>query len=149
MCAVCAADQRFMPRIQLLLVTLVLAAPAEAAVNGSYKGDTEQNRAVTFTIKKNKVVNFQAGIGAWCSTFGNQRMLTDAIANLPAIKIKGSRFDFKWKDDAGEGEVHGRIKGRKVTGTVSLWRGDSNYDNGQMYFGGCSADDLKFTAKKA
>lgn len=134
----------------MTLLLALMAVPAHAASNnGSYKGSTEQNRAVTFTIKKGKVLQFQAGVGAWCSTQGNQRLLTDAIANLPAIPIKGGRFDHVWEDDAGEGEVHGRIgKGGKVTGTVSLWRGDSNYENGQMYFGGCSADDLKFTAKK-
>ena len=139
-----------MPRSITLLLVLLFAAPAQAAVNGSYKGDTEQNRSVTFTIKKNKVVDFQAGVGAWCSTMGNQRLLTSAIANLPAIRIKGSRFDLEHEyEDGGEVEVHGKVKGSKVTGTVSYWIGDTNYDGGQMYFGGCSADDLKFTAKKA
>lgn len=138
-----------MSPLRILLPLVLAVAPAQAAgVNGAYKGKTEQNRAVTFTIKKNKVLEFQAGVGAWCSTQGNQRLLTDAIANLPAIPIKGGRFDHKWEDDAGEGEVHGKISGTKVTGTVSLWRGDSNYEGGQMYFGGCSADDLKFTAKR-
>jgi hypothetical protein len=138
-----------MSPVRLALLITALAVPsASAAVNGSYKGDTEQNRSVTFTIKKNKVRDFQAGMGLWCTTMGNQRLLTDAIANLPAIPIKGGRFDHAWEDDAGEGEVHGRIKGTKVTGTVSLWRGDTNYESGQMYFGACSADDLKFTAKR-
>src|SRR5687767_387789 len=138
-----------MSLVRILLPLALVAVPAQAAgTSGAYKGKTEQNRAVTFTIKKGKVHGFQAGVGAWCTTQGNQRLLTDAIANLPAIPIKGTRFDYKWEDDAGEGEVHGRISGSKVTGTVSLWRGDTNYDNGQMYFGACSADDLKFTAKR-
>jgi hypothetical protein len=133
-----------MPRSSILLAVLALAAPAQAA---SYKGRTDQNRAVTFTVKKTKVVEFQAGVLTYCNTFGANRFNTDAIANLPAIKIKGGRFDYSDEDV----EVHGRIRGAKVTGKVSLSRADSNYDAsaGMTYFGTCSANDRKFTAKKA
>jgi hypothetical protein len=131
--------------LALPLALLLLGGPAAAAaINGKYKGSTDQNRAVTFTIKGGKVRAFQAGVMTYCSTPGNSRFQTDAIANLPAIAIKGSRFDYK----TDEVEVHGRIKGRKVTGKVSLWRGDSNYQNGQVMFGSCSASDRKFTAKR-
>ena len=123
---------------------LAFGATAEAATNGSYKGKTDQNRAVTFTIKNGKVKEFQAGVLTHCNTMYNNRFNTDAIANLPAIKIKGSKFDYK-DDDA---EVHGKIKGKKVTGKVSLSRADSNYYGGQMYFGTCAAYDRKFTAKR-
>jgi hypothetical protein len=122
---------------------LTLGATAGAATNGAYKGKTDQNRAVTFTIKKGKVHEFQAGVLTYCNTMYNSRYNTDAIANLPDIKIKKSKFDYK-DDDV---EVHGRIKGKKVTGTVSLSRADSNYSGGQIYFGTCSAYDRKFTAK--
>jgi hypothetical protein len=131
----------------LLLPAAVLtltAVGADAATNGAYKGRTEQNRLVTFTIKNGKVREFQAGVLTYCNTMNDNRFNTDAIANLPAIKIKGSRFDYKDEDV----EVHGRIKGAKVTGTVSLSRADSTYYNGQTYFGVCAAYDKKFTAKR-
>ena len=123
---------------------LAAAAPAGAATNGSYKGKTDQNRAVTFAIKKNKVLEFQAGMFLHCNTMGNNRFQTDAIANLPAIRIKGSKFDYKDEDV----EIHGTIKGKKVTGTASLSRADSGFYDGMLRFGVCAAWDRKFTAKK-
>ena len=132
-------------RLLLLpLVALTLGATAEAATTGAYTGRTDQNRAVRFTIKGGKVRGFEAGVLTHCNTFGNNRFNTDAIANLPAIRIKGSKFDYK-DDDT---EIHGRIKGAKVTGTVSLSRADSYYDGTQIQFGTCAAYDRKFSAKK-
>lgn len=139
-----------MHRAQILSLSVALALlagpAADAATSGKYKGRTDQNRAVTFTIKNGKVRAFQAGVLTHCNTMNNNRFETDAIANLPAIPIKGSRFDYK-DDDA---EVHGRIKGSKVTGTVSLSRADSYYDasQGMTFFGVCGAYDRPFTAKR-
>lgn len=137
-----------MPRVQHLALPLalgILAGPAAAATtNGSYKGRTEQDRAVTFTLRKNKVHEFQAGVLTHCNTMYDNRFNTDAIANLPDISIKGGRFDYKDEDV----EVHGRLKGRRATGTVSLSRADSTYYGGQTWFGTCSAYDLKFTARR-
>ena len=135
-------------RLLALPATLAVlgATPSLAATNGKYKGKTDQNRAVTFTIKNNKVRAFQAGVMAYCSASGGFR--TDALANLPAIPIKGSRFDLVHKTDAGEFEVHGKVSGTRVTGTVSLWRGDSSFENGMTKFGSCSAMDRKFTARR-
>lgn len=136
------------------LAALVLAAPAVAAVSpGSYKGRTDQNRAVTFKIKKNKVVDFQAGVMTYCTTQGDSRFETDAIANLPAIPIKGGKFHLE-KDVERDGtitiEVSGKVTGSKVTGKVTLSRPDSHYDAsaGMTYFGVCAANDRKYTAKR-
>jgi hypothetical protein len=144
-----AADLGLMSSTRLLALPaalVLLGGTAGAATNGAYKGRTDQNRAVTFTIKNGKVRAFQAGVLTHCNTMNNNRFSTDAIANLPAIPIKGSRFDYK-DDDA---EVHGRIRGAKVTGTVSLSRADSYYDSsqGMTFFGVCGAYDRKFTAKR-
>jgi carbon monoxide dehydrogenase subunit G len=129
---------------------LALAVAATAAVSpGHYKGKTDQNRVVDFIVKKGKVVDFVAGVNTFCNTFGNNHFETDAIANLPAIRIK-SDGSFKYSDDEDATvKVSGRISGGRATGKVTLSRPDSNYDAsaGMTYFGTCSAYDRPFTAK--
>lgn len=146
-----------MSRVQLLSFALaagLIAGPAaSAATTGSYKGRTDQNRAVHFTVKGGKVRGFEAGVLTFCNTMGNNHFETDAIANLPAIPIRGSRFDLKREvehDGQITVEVHGRFSGSKVTGKVTLRRPDSYYDAsaGMTYFGACVANDRKFTARR-
>ena len=76
---------------------LALAASAQAVppTNGTYSGRTDQSRAVTFRIKGGKVLAFQAGVLTYCTTQGDNRFETDAIANLPAIPVVGNRFHLK------------------------------------------------------
>lgn len=133
---------------------LAAAAPAAAALpRGAYKGRTDQNRVVSFTVKRGKVRHFQAGVLTFCTTQGNDHYETDAIANLPAIPIHGSRFHLVRRDpEHGQVKVvvRGRLRGSKVVGTVSLSRPDSYYDasDGMTYFGVCAANKRKFTASR-
>ena len=137
-----------------LLVAAAAAVPASAAVtSGAYKGRTDQERVVRFTVKGGKVRGFQAGVMTYCSTQGNSRFETDAVANVPAIRVKANGR-FKWRGDIERDgtitmAVTGRITGSKAKGTVTLSRPDSNYDAsaGMTYFGVCSANDREWTAK--
>jgi hypothetical protein len=126
----------------------VAVAAAAAVTPGHYKGKTDQNRIVDFEVKKGKVVDFVAGVNTWCNTYGANRLEIDAIANLPAIKVKANgTFKYVSKDESTK--VEGKIVGSKAKGKVSLSRPDSNYDaaEGRTYFGSCNAFDRKFTAK--
>ncbi|HEU4656594.1 MAG TPA: hypothetical protein VFR97_03675 [Capillimicrobium sp.] len=75
----------------LLLAVLVIAAPAGAAVApGPYEGDTDQNRAVSFTVKGGKVRAFQAGVMTFCQAGTDSGFETDAVANVPPMKIRAN-----------------------------------------------------------
>lgn len=133
---------------------LLLAAPAHAAVaSGAYEGETDQNRDVSFTVKKGKVVDFQAGVMTFCLAGGDNSFETDAVANVPPIRIaKDGRFRWTAPDDTDgviEMTVSGRITGAKAKGTVVLRRPHSQYDPsaGMTMFGQCSAD-RPWTAKR-
>jgi hypothetical protein len=132
-----------------LLALAVAAVPAVAAVKrGSYKGKTDQNRPVTFKVSGGKVRSFQAGVMTWCSTSGNNRFVTDAIANVPALKIRSGKFRWVGKPKGtNEVVVKGTITGGRARGTVTISRPDSNYSNGQYTFGSCVAKNRKWTAK--
>ncbi len=137
-------------RIHLSLAAaaaLLFAAPADAKVRtGAYKGDTDQNRAVSFKVKGGKVRAFQAGVMTFCSAGGESSFETDAVANVPPIKVSRSgRFRWTAPDDTDgviEMTVVGRITGGKAKGTVTLRRPHSSYDSsaGMTRFGQCSAE---------
>jgi hypothetical protein len=136
------------------LAGLTFAVPAHAAVKaGAYKGDTDQNRAVTFKVKGGKVTGFQAGVMTFCSAGGESSFETDAVANVPAIKVSRSgRFTWTAPDDTDgiiEMTVTGRISGRTAKGKVVLRRPHSTYDSsaGMTVFGQCSAERT-WTAKR-
>jgi hypothetical protein len=139
--------------LPVLVVLLALAPAAAAAGDGAYRGRTDQNRLVTFKIRAGKVVGFQSGVMTYCTTQGNNRFETDAIAKLPPIPIRGNRFHLK-KDVQRDGtitiEVSGTIVGAKVKGKVTLSRPDSNYDAsaGMTYFGACAANDRVYSAAR-
>ena len=135
------------------LAALLLAVPADAAVRGgAYKGKTDQNRAVTFKVKGGKVRTFQAGVMTFCQAGGESTFETDAVANVPPIRVaRSGRFRWTAPDDTDgviEMTVAGRIVGGRATGTVTLRRPHSRYDSsqGMVVFGQCSAE-RKWTAK--
>ena len=144
-------------RLAVAAALVAVAAPSVAAAAavkaGHYKGRTDQNRVVDFRVKKGKVVDFTAGVLTFCNTFGDNRFETDAVANVPKIKVKANG-SFKWGGDIERDgtitmEVKGKITGRKAKGTVTLSRPDSHYDSreGMTYFGACAANDRPWTAK--
>jgi hypothetical protein len=124
---------------------LVAAGPASAATApGSYKGRTDQNRAVTFTVAGGKVRSFQAGVMTFCLAGTNSGFETDAVANVPPIRLdRGGRFSWTAPDDTDgviEMTVTGRIAGGKAKGKIVLRRPHSSYEDGTTMFGQCSAE---------
>jgi len=114
---------------------------------GNYAGTTAQNRTMTFTVAGGQVTNFQAGVNTYCSTAGNSRFVVDAIANIPPMPIgPDGSFSYKGTSDQGNPEIAGKITGGSATGTVGMFRGDSNYSGGQITFGGCSASGVTWNA---
>jgi hypothetical protein len=114
---------------------------------GSYSGNTEQSRPVTFKVADGQVTDFEAGVNTWCSTQGNQRINFDAIAGIPPMAIgPDGSFSYSGPSDTGNMEIRGVVTGNTATGTVGMNRGDTNYSGGQMYFGSCSASDVKWSA---
>ena len=141
---------RARPLLPALALLTLLAAPSTGlGAGGAYKGKTDQNRAVSFKLSGGKVRTFQAGVLTYCNTNGNTRFNTDAVANLPAIPVRGGRFSYRRDTDEGTVEVKGRIAGKRASGTFTLTRPDSNYDASarQTYFGTCGAYDRKWSAK--
>jgi hypothetical protein len=122
------------------------SAPSGTAA-GSYRGETEQRRPVTFTVSGGRVTGFEAGVNTWCTTQYNQRLNVDSIANVPPMPI-GADGSFGYDGDHTNGNmaVAGRVTGAGATGTVGMNRGDTNYSGGMMYFGSCSASGVKWSA---
>jgi hypothetical protein len=114
---------------------------------GGYSGETEQSRPVTFKVVGNEVQNFEAGVNTWCNTMYNNRLNFDAIANVPPMAIgPDGSFSYEGTSDEGNPKITGKVTGGTATGTVGMMRGDSNYSGGQLYFGQCSASDMKWNA---
>jgi hypothetical protein len=122
------------------------AAPSGPAA-GTYSGTTEQERPVGFTIEGGQVKNFEAGVNTWCNTMYNNRVNFDAIANVPPMTIgPDGSFSYEGDENNGNMKITGVVTGNTATGTVGMFRGDTNYSGGQMYFGNCSASDVKWNA---
>ena len=114
---------------------------------GSYSGETEQSRPVGFTVEGGQVKVFEAGVNTWCNTMYNNRVNFDAIANIPPMTIgPDGSFSYEGDETNGNPKIVGQITGKTATGTVGMFRGDTNYSGGQMYFGSCQASDVKWSA---
>ncbi|HEV2812646.1 MAG TPA: hypothetical protein VGW10_05275 [Solirubrobacteraceae bacterium] len=127
------------------------AQPAQPAPSGpaagTYSGTTEQQRPVGFTVEGSEVKNFEAGVNTWCTTMYNNRVVFDAIANVPPMAIgPDGSFSYTGDETNGNMKITGRITGTTATGTVGMMRGDTNYSGGQMYYGQCSASDVPWSA---
>jgi len=119
---------------------LVGAGPAAAA---SFKGRTDQNRAVSFTVANGQVRAFQAGVLTFCQAGTDSSFETDAVANIPPMKLdRAGRFSWTAPDETDgiiEMTVTGQVKGGKATGRVVLRRPHSSFEDGTTLFGQCSA----------
>jgi hypothetical protein len=122
---------------------LASASASAVAASGSYKGRTDQNRAVSFRVADGQVRAFQAGVLTFCLAGSDSSMETDAVANVPAIRLdKAGRFSWTAPDETDgiiEMTVTGRIKGGKATGSVVLRRPHTSFEDGTTQFGQCSA----------
>lgn len=140
-----------MPRLGLMRSLLVLSAlaglllssaPASAA-STPFKGRTDQKRAVSFTVANGQVRAFQAGVLTFCLAGSDSSYETDAIANVPPMRLdRAGRFSWTAPDDTDgiiEMTVTGRVRGGTATGTVVLRRPHSSFEDGTTIFGQCSA----------
>jgi hypothetical protein len=124
------------------LALLVLAGPAAAAVsNGTYKGDTSQDRTVHAKVKNGRIASLSMSVYTLCGIGGSGGGSTDAIA-IKGVKIKaGGKYSFSQKGDGSNGkstfELKGRVTGKKITGKIP-----------QFFRNGCQTFDLTFSAKR-
>jgi hypothetical protein len=124
--------------VPTILVAAGLSAPAAlSAEQGSYSGDTDQNRPVTFKVRDGKVKSFEAGITLYCVFEGTFQF--NAVIAPKAMRVKANnRFDYVGEDEGetADIEIHGRfVTRKKATGTI------------EMGGGGC-AGEAKFTATR-
>ena len=121
---------------------LVLAGPASAA--SSFKGRTDQKRAVSFTVGNGQVRSFQAGVLTFCQAGTDSSFETDAVANIPPMRLdRAGRFSWTAPDETDgiiEMRVTGQVKGGKASGKVVLRRPHSTFEDGSTVFGQCSAE---------
>jgi hypothetical protein len=126
------------------VVGLLVASASASASPGSYKGRTDQNRAVTFKVAKGQVRSFQAGVMTFCLAGTDSSLETDAVANVPPIRLdRAGRFSWTAPDRTDgviEMTVTGRVRAGKATGKVVLRRPHSSFEDGTTMFGQCSAE---------
>ena len=123
--------------------SLLLVSGSAVAAPVSFKGRTDQKRAVSFQVVNGQVRDFQAGVLTFCMAGSDSSFETDAVANIPAIRLSaGGRFSWTAPDETDgiiEMTVTGRVTGGKATGTVVLRRPHSSFEDGSTQFGQCSA----------
>jgi hypothetical protein len=128
--------------ISFSLALLAIAGPAAAAVsNGTYKGDTSQNRTVHAKVKKGKIASLTMSVYTRCGIGGSGGGSTDAIA-INGIKIKaGGKYSYSQKGDGSNGkstfDLKGKVTAKKITGKIP-----------QFFRNGCQTFDLTFSAKR-
>jgi hypothetical protein len=128
--------------IAITLALLASAGPAAAAVsNGTYKGNTNQNRTVHAKVKGGKIASLSFSVFTLCGIGGSNGSQTDAVA-IKGVKIKANgTYKYSEKGDSSNGKATYTLKGKvtkgKVTGSIE-----------QFFRNGCQTFDLKFTAKR-
>jgi hypothetical protein len=128
--------------LALAIALLVLAGPAAAAVkNGTYKGDTSQNRAVHAKVKGGKIKSLSFSVFTACGIGGSGGFNTDAVA-ISGVKIKANgSYKYSEKGDSANGKatytLKGKVTNKKITGKIE-----------HFFRGGCQTFDLTFTAKR-
>lgn len=135
-----------MPRSSAALVaavaaTLSLSAPASAALSGTYRGDSNQNRTVHVTIKNGKISQLSFAVLTRCGTGGLKGSRSD-ILFVKGVKVKANgSYTYTEKGDSTNGYASFTLKGRatakKVTGSVE-----------QFFRNGCQVFELEFSAKR-
>ena len=128
--------------VAVVAATLTVSVPASAAVpNGSYRGDTSQDRTVHATVKKGKIKKLSFSVFLLCGPGGSNGSSTDAlVAENVKVKANGS-FTVNSKGDSANGlatyVLKGRVTRKKVTGSIE-----------QFFRNGCQTFDLTFSAKR-
>jgi hypothetical protein len=128
--------------VALTLALAVTAGPAAAAVsNGTYKGNTNQNRTVHAKVKNGKIASLSFSVFTLCGIGGSGGSNTDAVA-IKGVKIKrNGSYKYSEKGDSSNGKatytLKGKVTGSKITGSIE-----------QFFRNGCQTFDLKFTAKR-
>lgn len=134
------------PSLVALLVatavaTLSLTPAASAALSGTYRGDTNQNRTANVKIKNGTILRLSFAVVTRCGIGGSEGSESD-ILFAENIKLKaGGNYSYTEKGDSTNGYASFTVKGRattkKVTGSVE-----------QFFRYGCQVFDLAFVAKR-
>jgi hypothetical protein len=128
--------------LSLAIALLALAGPAAAAVsNGTYKGETSQERAAHAKVKGGKIKSLSFSVFTACGIGGSGGFNTDAVA-IKGVKIKANgTYKHSEKGDSANGKATYTLKGKvtnsKITGKIK-----------HFFRGGCQTFDLTFTAKR-
>jgi len=127
--------------IVAVALTLTLTAPASAALSGTYRGDTNQNRTAHVKIKRGTITQLSFAVVSRCGLGGSEGSTTDILL-VKNVKVKArGRFTYTEKGDSTNGLASFTLKGRatrkRVTGSVE-----------QFFRNGCQVFELTFVAKR-
>ena len=127
--------------IPAIAAALALAAPASAAVSGTYRGDTNQNRTVHAKVKNGKIKHLSFSVYTLCGIGGSNGSSTDAVS-VENVRVKrNGTYKVKSEGDSSNGYatyvLKGKVTKKKVTGSIE-----------QFFRNGCQTFDLTFTAKR-
>ena len=134
---------RLFPQLALLpiAVALLAPAPAAAAVSGTYKGKTNQNRVVHAKVKNGTIKNLSFSVYTRCGIGGSGGGATDVLVVKNAKVKKNGSFKVVSEGDSANGlatyELIGKVTKKKITGSIE-----------QFFRNGCQTFELEFSAKR-
>jgi hypothetical protein len=110
----------------VVLMLSALAAAADAAPAGKYKGNTSQGRPISFRLAQNQatglmITGLKFQIKATCPS---RRVWIVTATGFAPIKIVQSQFaaTFHSRTPSATATVKGRILAKKVTGSLTMKR---------------------------
>lgn len=133
---------RSFPALIAAAVTLLTLTPsASAALSGTYRGDSNQNRTAHVKIKNGTILRLSFAVVTRCGPGGSDGSESDILL-AENVKVKATgNFTYTEKGDSTNGYASFTVKGkattRKVTGSVE-----------QFFRYGCQVFDLAFVAKR-
>lgn len=127
--------------IVAVALTLVVAAPASAALTGTYRGNTNQNRTAHVKIRSGTITQLSFAVVTRCGPGGSDGSNSDILL-VKNVKLRAEgRYTRTVKGNSTNGfasfTIKGRATRRRVTGSVE-----------QFFRNGCQVFDLTFAAKR-
>jgi hypothetical protein len=144
-------DVRSKPLLVGALIFWVLSAiaPAQAFKAGDYKGDTQSERRVSFTVSKSEVAAFKIKVRYGCTDFDS---FWTREKGFPSVKVgDDGKFSARFTNSDGSytSKLKGTLTGRTAKGNFSAKR---TYNaEGELDPKGkvtCYVRKTKWTAKK-